>query len=98
MTDFFDSKNIIYGYNMKNGSIFHVLQKFQNLYFYQADRESWIYLPDSSVQVYEIVECEEVNTEREAYELGNRNKNEKERILSTFSSQSDWRMIVRGEM
>ena len=92
-TDFFDSKNIIYGYNMKNGSIFHVLRKFQNLYYDQENREIWIYLPDGSVQVYELVECEEVNAEGETYELGNRNANEMELILSAFSSQSDWRMI-----
>ena len=98
MTDFFDSKNIIYGYNMKNGSIFHVLQKFQNLYFYQADRESWIYLPDSSVQVYEIVGCEEVKAAGEAYELGNGNEEEKELILSTCSSRSAWRVIVKGKL
>ena len=28
MADFSDSKNIIYGHNMRNGSMFHVLRKF----------------------------------------------------------------------
>ncbi|MBM6804632.1 class B sortase [Mediterraneibacter glycyrrhizinilyticus] len=36
---FSDHKNIIYGYNMRNDSMFHVLRKFQNLDFYQANRE-----------------------------------------------------------
>ena len=54
-SDFSDSKNIIYGHNMRNGSMFHVLRKFQDLDFYQANREIWLYLPDGSVQVYEIV-------------------------------------------
>ena len=60
MADFSDSKNIIYGHNMRNGSMFHVLKNFQNLDFYQANREIWLYLPDGSVEVYEIVGCEEV--------------------------------------
>ena len=94
MADFSDSKNIIYGHNMRNGSMFHVLRKFQDLDFYQANREIWLYLPDGSVQVYEIVVCEEVKAAREAYELGIGNEDEKELILSTCSLRSDWRVIV----
>ena len=97
-SDFSDSKNIIYGHNMRNGSMFHVLRKFQDLDFYQANREIWLYLPDGSVQVYEIVGCEEVKAAGEAYELGNGNEEEKELILSTCSSRSAWRVIVRGNL
>ena len=32
--DFSDSKNIIYGHNMRDGSMFHVLRDFQDLDFY----------------------------------------------------------------
>ena len=98
MADFSDSKNIIYGHNMRNGSMFHVLRKFQNLDFYQSNREIWLYLPDGSVEVYEIVGCEEVKAAGEAYELGNRNEEEKELILSTCSSRSEWRVIVKGKL
>ena len=96
--DFSDSKNIIYGHNMRNGSMFHVLRKFQDLDFYQANREIWLYLPDGSVQVYEIVGCEEVKAAGEAYELGNGNEEEKELILSTCSSRSAWRVVVKGKL
>ena len=96
MADFSDSKNIIYGHNMRNGSMFHVLKNFQNLDFYQANREIWLYLPDGSVEVYEIVGCEEVKAAGEAYELGN--EEEKELILSTCSSRSAWRVIVKGKL
>ena len=98
MADFSDSKNIIYGHNMRNGSMFHVLRNFQDLDFYQANREIWLYLPDGSVQVYEIVGCEEVKAAGEAYELGNGNEEEKELILSTCSSRSAWRVIVKGKL
>ena len=98
MADFSDSKNIIYGHNMRNGSMFHVLRKFQDLDFYQSNREIWLYLPDGSVEVYEIVGCEEVKAAGEAYELGNGNEEEKELILSTCSSRSAWRVIVKGKL
>ena len=96
--DFSDSKNIIYGHNMRDGSMFHVLRKFQNLDFYQENREIWLYLPDGSVQVYEIVGCEEVKAAGEAYELQTGKIEDKELILSTCSSRSEWRVIVKGNL
>ena len=78
--------------------MFHVLRNFQNLEFYQANREIWLYLPNGSVQVYEIVGGEEVKVAGEAYELGNGNEEEKELILSTCSSRSAWRVIVKGKL
>ena len=97
-SDFSDGKNIIYGHNMRDGSMFHVLRKFQDLDFYQANREIWLYLPDGSVQVYEIVGCEEVKAAGEAYELQTGKTERKELVLSTCSSRSAWRVIVRGNL
>lgn len=94
--DFTDRKNIIYGHNMKDGSMFHVLRNFQDMDFYNKHREILLYLPDGSAQVYEIVEYEEVKATGEVYEMGNENIEEKEIILSTCSSRSDRRLIVRG--
>ena len=96
--DFSDSKNIIYGHNMRDGSMFHVLRKFQDLDFYQANLEIWLYLPDGSVQVYEIVGCEEVKAAGEIYELQTGKIEDKELILSTCSSRSEWRVIVKGNL
>lgn len=96
--DFSDSKNIIYGHNMRDGSMFHVLRKFQDLDFYQANREIWLYLSDGSVEVYEIVGCEEVKAAGEVYELQTGEKEDKELILSTCSSRSEWRVIVKGNL
>lgn len=97
-SNFTDSKNIIYGHNMKDGSMFHVLQNFQEIDFYQKNREILLYLPDGSVQSYKIVACEEVRAAGEVYELGSENKEEKELILSTCSSRSEWRVIVKGNI
>lgn len=96
--DFSDGKNIIYGHNMRDGSMFHVLRKFQDLDFYQANREIWLYLPDGSVQVYEIVGCEEVKAAGAVYELQTGKIEDKELILSTCSSRSEWRVIVKGNL
>ena len=97
-SDFTDSKNIIYGHNMKDGSMFHVLRNFQKIDFYQKNREILLYLPDGSVQSYKIVACEEVRAAGEVYELGGENKEEKELILSTCSSRSELRVIVKGNI
>lgn len=96
--DFSDGKNIIYDHNMRDGSMFHVLRKFQDLDFYQANREIWLYPSDGSVQVYEIVGCEEVRAAGEVYELQTGKIEDKELILSTCSSRSEWRVIVRGKL
>ena len=97
-SDFSDGKNIIYGHNMRDGSMFHVLRKFQDLDFYQANREIWLYLPDGSVQVYEIVGCEEVKAAGEEYELQTGKTEGKELVLSTCSARSEGRVIVRGNL
>ncbi|MBM6801848.1 class B sortase [Mediterraneibacter glycyrrhizinilyticus] len=95
--DFSDSRSIIYGHNMKDGSMFHVLRKFQDWEFYKENREIWLYLPDGSVRVYEIVECEEVEAAGDTYELGTGKKDAKELILSTCSAKADRRVVVRGK-
>ena len=95
-SDFTDGRSIIYGHNMKDGSMFHILRIFQEVDFYQKNKEILLYLPDGSVQRYKIVACEEVRATGEVYELGCENKVEKELILSTCSSQSEWRVIVKG--
>ena len=47
--DFSDSKNIIYGHNMKDGSMFHVLRNYQDIDFFQEHTEKCsgilIYIP-----------------------------------------------------
>lgn len=96
--DFTDSKNIIYGHNMKDGSMFHMLRKFQDIDFYREHGEIWLYLPNGSTQVYEIVGYEEVRATGEVYKIGSKNIEEKQIILSTCSSGSDRRVILRGNL
>ena len=44
--DFTDNNTVIYGHNMKNGSMFAQLHKFEDPDFFQENREVLIYLPD----------------------------------------------------
>lgn len=43
--DFTDNNTVIYGHNMKNGSMFAQLHKFEDPDFFDANREVLIYLP-----------------------------------------------------
>ena len=44
--DFTDNNTVIYGHNMKNGSMFAQLHKFEDPDFFQENREVLIYLPE----------------------------------------------------
>ncbi len=44
--DFTDNNTVIYGHNMKNGSMFAQLHKFEDPDFFDANREVLIYLPE----------------------------------------------------
>lgn len=44
--DFTDNNTVIYGHNMKNGSMFAQLHKFEDPDFFKENREVLVYLPD----------------------------------------------------
>lgn len=99
--DFSDSKSIIYGHNMKDGSMFHVLRNYRNIEFFQKYREMEVYLPDGRVLNYEITACEEVTANSDVYQLTQESRECNERneiILSTCSAREQIRIIVRAEL
>ncbi len=51
--DFSDNNTVIYGHNMKNGSMFKGLHKFEDEEFFNKNKYIYIYLPDRTL-VYEI--------------------------------------------
>ena len=67
--DFSDSKNIIYGHNMKDGSMFHVLRNYQDIDFFQEHTDMEIYLPDGRTLNYQIIACEQVPADSEVYQI-----------------------------
>lgn len=52
-TDFTDRNTVIYGHNMKNGSMFQNLHRFADEDFFEKNTEVLLYLPDRILQ-YEI--------------------------------------------
>ena len=54
--DFTDPNTIIYGHNMKNGSMFHNLRYFSEAEFFAEHEELYIYMPDKILK-YQIINC-----------------------------------------
>ena len=95
--DFSDSKNIIYGHNMKDGSMFHVLRNYQDIDFFQEHTDMEIYLPDGRTLNYQIIACEQVPADSEVYQITkyDSEKTEKqELLLSTCSARVDRRLLL----
>lgn len=53
-TDWTDNNTVIYGHNMRNGSMFAGLHKFENKEFFEENEYVYIYSPDNMVRVYQI--------------------------------------------
>lgn len=99
--DFSDSKNIIYGHNMKDGSMFHVLRNYQDIDFFQEHTNMEVYLPDGRSLNYQITACEQAPADSEIYQIEKGNAEEKEEneiILSTCSARTSIRIIVKASL
>ena len=93
-SDFTDSKVILYGHNMKDGSMFSNLKKYQDAGFRKEQGRVFIYLPEKTL-TYEVIECRGVTETNSVYEMDNK---EKQMILSTCSSIANIRIIVKCTM
>ena len=93
--DFTDSKVIIYGHNMKDGSMFSNLKKFQDAGFRKEQGRVLLYLPDRVLE-YEIVECRKVSVRDSVYEVASEEDRDvlEKVILSTCSVSANNRLIV----
>lgn len=94
--DFTDSKVILYGHNMKDGSMFSHLEKYQDKDFREEQGRVILYLPDKTLEC-EIVECRKVSMWDLVYgNVGEEKKNvPKQMILSTCSSLPNLRLILK---
>ena len=54
--DFSDKNTIVYGHNMKNGSMFGTLDRYQDQSLYQEYPCFYIYMPGSMLE-YQIISC-----------------------------------------
>ena len=99
--DFSDSKNIIYGHNMKDGSMFHVLRNYQDIDFFQEHTDMEVYLPDGRTLNYQITACEQVPADSEIYQIERgyaEDSKENEIILSTCSAKANIRIVIKADL
>lgn len=97
--DFSDSKNIIYGHNMKDSSMFHVLRNYQDIDFFQKHTDMEVYLPDGRTLNYQITTCEQVSADSEIYQIERgyvEDNKGNEIILSTCSAKANVRIIIKA--
>ena len=80
-SDFSDKNTIIYGHNMKNGSMFGTLRKFYEDEVYEKAPYFWIYTPDK-IYRYDIFSCAEVAVDSLAYQI-------------TFSEEGSFDQFIR---
>ncbi len=66
LADFSDFNTVIYGHNMKNGTMFGSLKKFRNKDFFKQNRYIEIYMPDRILR-YEIFSANVVSNEHILY-------------------------------
>lgn len=73
--NFSDKNSIIYGHNMKNGSMFGSIHKYKNAETYEKDPYFWIYTPDE-IYKYEIFAGTEVSVTSKTYQLSFKDDND----------------------
>lgn len=66
--DFQDDNTIVYGHNMKDGSMFGTLKNFVQDGVYESDPYFWIYTPER-IYKYEIFNCSTVGAVSNTYTL-----------------------------
>lgn len=87
--DFSDCNTLVYGHNMKNGSMFGQLKKFsQDPETYKKSKYFWIFTPDKNYR-YEIISAYTTGVNSDTYTLFKGPGQEFEDYLKTIVSRSE---------
>lgn len=87
--DFNDCNTLVYGHNMKNGSMFGQLKKFsQDPETYKKSKYFWIFTPDKNYR-YEIISAYTTGVNSDTYTLFKGPGQEFEDYLKTIVSRSE---------
>lgn len=78
---------VLYGHNMKNGSMFGLLKKYKDQSYYEANQFFWIYTPQGDY-MYQIFSCHEAEPESETYTNGFGSKESYASYLQTIKDLS----------
>lgn len=85
--NFGDRNSVIYGHNMKNGSMFGILRKYREQETWDKSRYFWIYTPDY-IYKYEIFSCAEVDKLSDDYRITFSDRADFEAFLERIKGQS----------
>ena len=87
--DFSDCNTLVYGHNMKNGSMFGHLKKFrENDKLYKQDKYFWILTPERNYR-YEIISAYTTGVNSDTYTLFKGPGEEFEKYLETIKGYSE---------
>ncbi len=86
-SDFSDQNTVIYGHNMKNGSMFGSLKKFRDEEVYKTSKYFWIYTEDV-IYMYRIFSARVVNKVGQPYQIVFTDE-EFEEFLTTAMEESE---------
>ena len=95
--DFSDDKNIIYGHNMKDGSMFQGLHKYESESYLQEHNKVYLYLPDGEALTYTVIKCGYVKADSDTFWLGEPVETS-QLLLSTCGADSSKRLVVWCEL
>jgi len=95
--DFSDDKNIIYGHNMKDGSMFQGLHKYESESYLQEHNKVYLYLPDGEALTYTVIKCGYVKADSDTFWLGEQVET-RTLLLSTCGSDSSKRLVLFCEL
>lgn len=91
--DFSNRKSILYGHNMKDGSMFQGLHKYENEQYRNAHSKVYLYLADGQTLMYTVIKCEYVKADSDAFWLGEQIET-RQLLLSTCGSDSSKRLVL----
>ena len=101
--DFSDSRTVVYGHNMHNGSMFGKLDKFTRESYMKEHPYVYILLPDGETLKYEVKKAYKADIEGEVYKLPSaeaKNPDDRKLYLSTCTEDSSdtHRFVVECEL
>ena len=101
--DFSDSRTVVYGHNMHNGSMFGKLDKFTRKSYMKEHPYVYILLPDGETLKYEVKKAYKADIEGEVYKLPSaeaKNPDDRKLYLSTCTEDSSdtHRFVVECEL
>ena len=86
--DFNDKNTIIYGHRMKDNSMFHELEKYQDKSFWEENQYFYIYTPDGREITYHIFSAGIVKDVSETYVTEFNNQEEFDNFLKAIQIAS----------